>query len=95
MCCFAAHDLDEHLDLRMRCLTVFHRYNVDINHMNPRTLWAPIHWVSNYGDIKSATFLLQQDAIIFRPDHEGFYPMDLAGRNNYSKVTKLLVEYMT
>lgn len=46
MCCFANYNE------RAPCLDLFIEEG-DLNSFNPRTLWAPAHWVAFYGDIES------------------------------------------
>lgn len=65
-----------------------------MNSLNPRTLWAPVHWVAFYGDVESMRYLISKEAILFRPDYEGYYALDLAGRNNKKIVCSLIIETM-
>lgn len=48
---------------------------------NKRTKWTAINWLSYFGDEKSIEFLLTKDIDLHIPDYEGFYPIDLAGKN--------------
>jgi len=64
--------------LRYNCINSLIKYNVSCNHLNYRTKWSPIHWISYYGDLKSLRLLLANGAISVLPDYEGLLPMDLA-----------------
>lgn len=39
-------------------------------------------------------YLISKEAILFRPDYEGYYALDLAGRNNKKIVCSLIIETM-
>ena len=59
---------------------------------NDKTLWTPIHWVAYYGDETSLELLIDNNAISFKPDNKGYFPMDHAHLNKYKNVIKILIE---
>ncbi|CAD8164622.1 unnamed protein product [Paramecium octaurelia] len=87
MCCFANYNE------RAACLELFLE-DGDLNSFNPRTLWSPVHWVAFYGDVESMQLLISKEAILFKTDYEGYYPLDLAGRNNKKIVANLIIEFL-
>lgn len=85
MCCFA------NFNERSSCLKLFLE-DGDLNSCNPRTQWGPSHWVAFYGDVDSMRLLIDKEVILFKPDYEGYYPLDLAGRNNKKIVAQQIIE---
>lgn len=76
----------------MACLKVLIENGSDVNSYNPNNRWGPLHWCAFYGDKDSVKILLENGAHAFLCDKNGMYPLDLAGKNNHKKVSRLLVK---
>ncbi len=95
MCCFLNNQSLENNNPRLESLKIFIEYGANINEKNPITLWSPIHWVCHYGDIESLKFLLENNAYSFIQERQGYFPLDLIGRQNHKSAAFLLIEYLT
>ncbi|CAD8095052.1 unnamed protein product [Paramecium sonneborni] len=90
ICCFL-NDSKKNQN-RQECLKILIENGSDVNEVNPHNQWRPLHWCSFYGDKSSVQLLLQNKAYSFLCDNNGFYPIDLSGKNKHVQVLEILIE---
>ena len=66
--------------------------SIDINASNSYTLFTALHWACVHGAEKIVKMLLDNGAIYFKQDTEGYFPIDYAGMFNHNGVIKLIFE---
>ena len=67
---------------REECLSLLLKY-ADINAKNKRTLWNAMHWIAFHGESESAKILLMNNISVIEPDFQGYYALDIAGKQVY------------
>ena len=65
---------------RHPCVKLLLENGADVNIRNKRTLWNGIYWIAYHGDEESAKLLLDKFISINQPDYQGFYPLDIFGK---------------
>jgi len=65
---------------RASCLTLLLQKEADVDVRNERTMWNAMHWIAYYGELDCANILLQHNISIHEPDYQGFYTIDIAGK---------------
>lgn len=65
---------------RINSVNLLIKYGADVNIRNDRTFWNAMHWIAYHGDEACAKTLLERNIEINHPDHQGFYPLDITGK---------------
>ena len=68
---------------RIKFLKMLLDKGADVNIKNSLTLWNSVFWAAYHGEEEIVALLLEHDVIINSPDYEGFYPLDIAGKQVY------------
>lgn len=87
------NELDHSGVSRKKCLEILLGKGADINVQCRRTLWNAAFWAGHHGDIEVMKILLEQKNLdIHKPDRDGLFPLDIAGRWGHQAVGRLLME---
>lgn len=65
---------------RLGCLKLLMDNQADVNQKNGRTFWNALFWIAYHGDNACMELLLKTPIELNYPDHQGFYPLDIAGK---------------
>ena len=77
---------------RLDILKILLKKGADVNIYEPINNWTPLHWLAFNGDENSFSLLMNRGAVYFIPDKEGYFPIDLAGIKNYTKIVELNIQ---
>lgn len=78
--CSLRLDIDTSNSTRLNCVKLLLLNGADVNCRNNRTFWNAMFWVAYHGDEACAKILIERNIEINQPDHQGFYPLDIAGK---------------
>lgn len=78
--CSLRLDIDTSNSTRLNCVKLLVANGADVNSRNNRTFWNAMFWVAYHGDEACAKLLIERNIEINQPDDQGFYPLDVAGK---------------